>query len=254
VARWQAALVCAGFLSSGCMVGDISDPGPGDPGPGQQDPDPDPEPEPEPDPDYSLLLTPDSQELTLGTSTELLLAVSSSHFDGAVSLAASGVPESWIVTFDPPQVALLADETAEVRVLVEVPSGAEATTATLAVLASAEIGTRDAIAEVTVDNLLLVPIEAGTGEEAHSFPQVAEVRLGATIRFVNYDGDLHRIHASDGDAGFPHQGGPGMVPSDGEGLPGGAYTVEITAAGEYEYYCHEHGRGSGVGVFAVLAP
>lgn len=237
------------------MVGDISDPGPGpgDPGPGQQDPDPE-EPEPEPDPDYSLLLTPGAQELTLGTTTEFSLQVTSSHFDGAVSFSASGVPESWILTFDPPQVLLADEETAEVVVLVEVPSDAEATTATLAIEASAAIGARSAIAQVAVENLLLVPIEAGTGEEAHPFPSLAEVRLGATIRFVNYDGDLHRIHASDDDAGFPHQGGPGMVPSDGEGLPGGAYTVQITEAGEYDYYCHEHGRGSGVGVFSVVAP
>ena len=250
VATWPCVVLFGAVLSGACTVGSLDDVD-NDPDDPMDDPDDPDDPDEPVVQDYSLSVTPPTQEMTLGTATEFSLSLSSTNYAGPVQLSVTGLPATWSASFAPsPTVSLVENQSATVAMSVIVPSNAEAAAANLRIDATADIGAKQSPASVVVENLLVVPIEAGIGEGAHPFGSV-EVRLGATIRFVNYDTELHRIHAGDDDAGFPHEVSPGMAPSDGGGLPGGAYTIDITQAGQYDFYCHEHGQGTGTGLFVV---
>ena len=200
--------------------------------------------------DYTLVLSPLSQEMTLGTSVEFALDITSQKYEGTVALAANNVPASWAVSFSPSNtVTLSKDNTAQVTMIVDVSTVAEATTSTIQVEATSDVGTKNVVADVTVENLLIVPLEDGTGNGTHDFSDIS-IPLGATVLFINYDAMVHGIHAGAADVGFPH--GDPLDPAPSPGLPGETYTVDITEVGTYGFYCHEHGRRSGEGSITTI--
>jgi plastocyanin len=133
-----------------------------------------------------------------------------------------------------------------VTMSVVVPTNAEALTGEIGVVAQAEPGQRDGAVTVAVDNRLLIDIDNGIGATLHPFPPTVEIRLGAIVEFRNLDNDIHRIHADDDGAGFPHQ--------ENVMVQGESYAVSITRTGGYNYYCHIHEVGLGVGRIEVIDP
>ncbi len=241
---------------SACEIGTITVAGPGEPEPAGpdagevDDPAPDPaSPDAAPPEDYSLSLAPDVAEVRLNETAELEITVTSDRFAGPVALSVAGAPTSWTVEVEPSVVTVPADGQASATVRIRVPADGEAMApATLSVEASAAPGLRASTAAVSVINELVVPLLPGTGGGAHVLPPQMRVRLGASITFVNQDTALHRIHSTiDGD-GFPHQPEPGIA-------PGESYTVTPSRArDDFDYYCHEHGPGTGTALIQVVDP
>jgi plastocyanin len=234
---------------AGCGVGDITGPSTGDDPDGgttgDDDDDDDDDSAPGPDAaiaDYIISVDPPTAGATLNTTTDFLVTVQSDHFAGPVTLAASGVPASWQVTFTPsPTVTLAVDGTALVTMTVIVPSNGAATAGVMAVNASAAPGARSANASLTVENLLVMSFAPGTGGGPHDWPPSLDINVGTTVRFANDDSTVHQVHSDNGGAGFPH----------GDPLdPGDSADVTIDAEGELPYYCHEHNQA---GLFRFLA-
>jgi plastocyanin len=222
-----------------CTVGDITNGGGGGGDDVAAGDDEAPGPDASPDPDYALTMTPPSAATTLGTTTNYSVTLTASHFEGPVTLAATGVPASWTATFEPPTVTLGLDDTAIVALSIQIPTDGEAATTpvTIGVDAQAAPGLRQVSSQLTVANELVVAIPDGTGGGAHAFPDRIDLRLGATLRILNSDTTQHRIH-SDGGPGFPHQ--------DESMAQGEAYVVTPGDVGGYNFYCHDHGVGTGV--------
>jgi plastocyanin len=190
-------------------------------------------------PDYSLTMTPPTASTTLGTVSNYSLTLSSTNFEGPVTLTATGLPASWTAEFAPPTVTLGRDDTAIVALSITVPPNGDAAPAgmTIGVDAQAAPGLRQASTVLTVANEYVVAIPAGAGSGAHQFPGRIDLKLGASLRILNSDTTLHRIH-SNGGAGFPHQ-----ETSMGQGE---SYPVTPEDVGGYLFYCHDHGEGTGV--------
>jgi len=233
----------------GCTVGDVSGPAGGGSSPdagadngGDAAPNgPDATPA-----NFTLALAPPSIDTTLGTEVELSVVLSSINFAGSATLGAIGVPDSWSVAFDPPVVSLSLDGVATAIMRVTVPTNAAATTGQIQVEAAAAPGQRAAVASVAVANQVLVRLPTGTAGGAHPFPAPLEIRLGAQVTIANEDPELHRIHSDNSSEGFPHQ--------EGEMGAGGEYSFTITQPGSYNYYCHIHDVGAGVGRIVVSSP
>lgn len=240
-------------LAAGCTVGDLSggtpDPGSGpDAGPGDQ-PQADAAPN-APDaapPDYALTLAPSTAAIELGQEYVFTVSLSSERFAGPVTLAATGAPDSWNVTFAPSEtIDLPLDGSAIATMTVQVPSDAEAAIADVVLTATADPGERSATGAVTVANQLTVAIADGVADGQHAFPGLATVRLGAAIRILNTDGTAHRIHSNNDNAGFPHQ--------EDTMATGEAYEFTLNRTGQFDYYCHVHDVQAGVGAFRVIDP
>ena len=247
--RSLIGLVSLLIVVPACTVGDVSGPGggggsldagaddSGDAAPNGPDPTP---------ANFTLALTPPSVDTTLGTEVELSVVLSSINFAGPATLTAIGVPDSWSIAFDPPVVSLSLDGVATATMMVTVPTNAEATIGQIQVEAAAAPGQRAALASVNVANQVIVRVPTGTGAGAHPFPAPLEIRLGAQVTIANDDPALHRIHSDNNSEGFPHQ--------DDEMGAGGAYSFTITQPGSYNYYCHIHDVGAGVGRIVVSNP
>ena len=182
-------------------------------------------------------MTPPTLATVLSSETRYTITLQSTNYEGPVTLITTGVPASWTTTFEPATVVLALDGTTTVELLVQVPSNGEATTATLGVEATASPGTRAVSSQLVVANELSVAIPSGSGTGGHQFPGRIDLKLGATLKIVNSDGTLHRIH-SDGGPGFPHQ--------DNDMTQGQMYQVIPGDVGQYNFYCHIHGVGTGV--------
>lgn len=253
------ALLALGLATplAACTVGDLSGPGGGGGGGGGGgddigDDDPLP-PDAAPVPDYALSISPPMITTTLGTTSEYTLTLQSDYYEGPVDLAVTGLPETWVATFDPEIVVVALNGTTTVRLSIAVPSNGAATyddpaavaTAPITVEATATPGARTALAELAVENHLYVDIpELGAPNGPHEFPGRIDLKLGAKLSIRNSDDATHRIH-SDGGAGFPHQ--------DDDMAQGQAYTVTPGDLGQYRFYCHSHGEGTGV-TNLVVAP
>ncbi|MCG8421308.1 MAG: plastocyanin/azurin family copper-binding protein [Proteobacteria bacterium] len=237
------------LATTGCTVGggdlsnggeDLDNGSPGGTDPGDQ----------EPQANYTVSVTsPITASLTLGNSADFEISLQSQNFAGPVTLAVANVPSSWEAAFTPEVVSLQKDGSATATLSVVVPTNAEAMSAQIDLQASAAPGQRQGQITVDVANQLIIDITDGTGGNLHPFPPTVEVRSGATVIFQNSDGtpgEEHRIHADADRAGFPHQ--PGSM-SQGQN-----YTVEITVAGTYDYYCHEHEKDAGLGQIVIVDP
>jgi plastocyanin len=243
----------------GCTPGEIgpgSGPGGGggggddgpDAGVSQNAPDAEPAAPDAAPPDYAMSVGPTAGvDLALGQVAELEVTLTSERYDGPVSLAVAGAPASWNITYpEGDTVDLAYDGTATATIQIELPSNGEALSSVLQVTANAGPGERIGTVPVTAINELTVVISDGTADGQHNFPSAAEIRLGAAVKILNADGTLHRIHSDNGNAGFPHQ--------DGEMSQGESYSFTIDQTGQFNYYCHEHNVGAGVGSFVVVNP
>ncbi len=224
-----------------CTVGDLTGPGGGgsgdDTGGGDDTGDDVAGPDAAVAPDFTATMTPATLSTALNSETRYTLTLESSNFEGPVTLTATGVPATWTTSFEPSTVAMALDGTTTVQLVVQVPSNGEAMTATLGVEASGSPGTKVVSSQLVVANELTVVIPSGTATGGHQFPGRIDLKLGATLKVINSDGTLHRIH-SDGGAGFPHQ--------DNDMTQGQSYSVIPGDLGEYRFYCHIHGTGTGV--------
>lgn len=195
--------------------------------------------------------TPEALDLELGINgTAEVTLRSVDGYAGAVALDVAGGLDSWNVTVSPEIVTLAAGQTATATVTVAIPSDAEASDLPVDVdlVATPQEESRDLSLSVktgvTVDNVYRAELAAGTGDGTHAWP-IVTVRLGATVEFANVDNVDHRIHSGYNDAGFSHQPSPGAT--------SWVYPVTITQAGVYnQFYCHEHGAGTGNGVITVV--
>src|SRR5688500_11107915 len=96
-----------------CTVGDITGgPGGGGDDTGGGDATGGPGPDAALIPDYSLTMTPPTASTTLGTVTSYSVTLSSSNFEGPVTLTATGLPASWTAEFSPPSPTLELDGSA----------------------------------------------------------------------------------------------------------------------------------------------
>ncbi len=101
---------------------------------------------------YKVVLSPANLQLAPGTLGEFTLEVSSQGYEGSVSLAATGIPNSWRVKFLPSDVAVVKkNETTTVTVAVDATSETGTTTAKIAIEATSDMGAKDVSADVTVD-------------------------------------------------------------------------------------------------------
>jgi plastocyanin len=191
---------------------------------------------------YTLTASPADQTVRLAEPAAFTLALASENFAGQVTLAVAGLPTTWTATFTPSAtVELVANGQTDVTLTISGPSSEEAVAAALSVTATGSKGEVVTQTSLTVLPELIVPIAAGTGDGPHGFQDIA-VHAGTTIRFTNDDSTGHRIHAND-DGAIEHQ--------DATMGPGQSYDVVVTA-GESQFYCHDHGDGSGIGNLVVL--
>jgi hypothetical protein len=195
--------------------------------------------------DFSIALSPTQQATTLGTETRYTVTLDSSNFSGAVTLAATGVPESWNATFEPsPTVNMALDGTTTATLVVTVPSDAIASNASIGVTASGAPGTRASTGALQVANEYILDIPDGTKNNLHPFPTELQLRLGVTLRIRTLDTQApHRIH-SDGGVGFPHQ--------DTSMTAGQEYDVQPGESGAFRFYCHDHGEGLGATNLTII--
>jgi plastocyanin len=190
---------------------------------------------------YTLAASPADQTIRLAEAAEYQLTLSSENFDGPVTLAAAGVPSTWTVTFEPSDtIELVANQDTVVTMRVGLPSSGEAVAATLDVTANGAMGEVAAQTSMTVLPELIVPIVAGTGSGQHGFQNLA-VHAGVTVKFANDDSVGHRIHAG------------GVIDHQGSTMgPGQSYDIVMIEQGEADFYCHDHGDGSGAATLVVL--
>lgn len=236
-ASLRRRLLCAAAfaLVAACDVGSTL-PGPG----GDDDPGTDAASiDAAPVPAYSVALDPPALTTALGTEVTYVVTVQASAFSGPVTLAASGAPASWAITFTPPSVTALDGGTVASEMKVVIPTNAEPapTGTTLTVDASAAPGPRSASASLTVTNEYTFSIGAGTGTGLHFGAMsggLLRMRAGATLHITNNDTTGHRIHAGGGV--FEHQ--PATM------APGASYTVTVLD-GSDTFYCHDHGQDKG---------
>jgi plastocyanin len=202
-------------------------------------------------PIVSLEVTPPLADLSLGTSASFDVIVTSENYAGPVALSLTGAPASWQVAFDSPTLDFTGTGSLAASFTVTVPPSGDAGSITASVVATASMGPQEAAIQVDVENAYVMAIPDGVGNAgAHGFPQDITVRSGTVIRFENLDTSSgHTIHANGGDA-FPHQDDQ-MAPAPSAGQTGGTYQLTTSNTGIYDFYCHDHGQNTGVGLITV---
>jgi plastocyanin len=187
---------------------------------------------------FAVLATPASRASTLGLQSRYLVKIRSCGDAAANALAASGGPATWTKVIDPPNLTLASNASGVALLTVSVPSDGDAGMATFDITAQAGANTVHASADLNVANEYILTIADGTGSGDHHFPAFLQLKLGAKLRTLDADSVLpHRIHG-DGAGGFLHQAG--------EMTQGQEFDITTTAVGgPYDFYCHDHGTGSG---------
>jgi len=232
-----------GLTLAACTVGSLGDdttPPPGDDTtpPGDDGTTP-------PTPRLDVTVTPPATVtgLELGSTLDFTItATASGGFAGDVTLAANGVPTSWLAAFAPgPTITLAADGTATATMTVTIPSDGEAIPATVAIDYTSSLGSAQAVgASVTVLNQFTETVTVN-GNGVCIYPQqngapVAvnnrrKLRAGTTLRIRNGGTIPMRIHVSDGVDGFSHQGNAMAANA--------TYDSVVTGGTSAEWYCHQ---------------
>ena len=191
--------------------------------------------------DYALQVTPTGSG-GLGTVIELTVDLTSSHFSGPVTVAATGAPANWTVAITPASVDLTDGGTGRATIKLTVPPNGDGAPGGQAinVVGTAAPGQRTATSTVTVENVYTLAI--GTpGAQGQHFGTMAggqlRMKRGAKLRIPNTDAIAHRIHSDAGVSGFPHQAASMAA--------GAAYEVTLSSTGSDLFYCHDHGQGTG---------
>ncbi|MEZ4402286.1 MAG: hypothetical protein R3B06_19835 [Kofleriaceae bacterium] len=231
-----ALLVFPLAILAACDVGSVT-PGGGDDVPGVDAA----IPVDAPIPTFAVAVDPPAASTSLGTVTSFTVTLTSSHFAGPVTVAATGAPAGWSVEVLPATITLGDGGTATAQVKVTVPSNAPAAPAgqDLAISATAPAYSASGSAALTVANEFTLNIgQAGGGIHFGAMNGgVVRLRAGTLFHIKNDDtGTAHRIHTGGGIGGFDHQGS--------DMAPGGSYDVTPTG-GSDSFYCHDHGQGSG---------
>ena len=195
-------------------------------------------------PGIAVSASPAGRSVILGTQHRLLIKLRSCGYAGPVTLSVNGTAASWSTTLDPPMLALASNASAESALSIQIPTDGDAGAFVLQVSAQGSGTTGSASANLDVLKQVIVPFADGTGGGDHNFPAMLIVKLGTTVRFVNYDStSVHQIHAAYPNQGFPH--GSSDIPFGGE------FDVTPTVPGMYDYYCHDHMVAAGSGKVLV---
>ena len=254
------ALILALAPLVGCSVGEITGTGVGDgdgngSGDGSGDGDGDGDGSGggggENTPTVSLEVLPALAEMTLGTSATFDVIVTAEDYSGSVALALQGAPASWQVSFDSPSLQFTGSGSLTGTMTVTVPPSGDAVAVGAMLVATATMGPSQTAVQIDVEKTLLVPIRDGVGASgAHGFPRDITIKSGTVVRFMNYDTTSgHTIHANGGDS-FPHEDDQ-MAPAPSSGQTGGMYEITTGPSGIYDFYCHDHGENTGIGLISV---
>jgi plastocyanin len=202
-------------------------------------------------PTVSLEVLPPLAEMTLGTSSTFDVIVTAENYSGSVTLALQGAPGSWQVALDSPTLSFTGSGSLAGTMTVTVPPSGDAGAINAMLVATASMGPSQTAVQFDVEKALLVPIRDGVGAAgAHGFPQDITIKSGTVVRFVNYDTLTgHTIHANGGDA-FPHEDDQ-MARALSAGQAGGTYEITTGPSGIYDFYCHDHGENTGIGLITV---
>lgn len=189
---------------------------------------------------FAIATSPSTQNAMLGSQTYYYVKVRSCGTSAGNSLAASGVPTNWTVTFDPTSVTPAANSTAVALMKIAVATNGDAGVHAIDLSAQSAAATVHDSPSLDVTNMYIVTIADGTGLGAHVLPGFLYLRVGATLRMFNADTTSeHLIHATTNVIpGFVHQnsGGPGIT-------AGQYYDLTSTGTGNDSIYCHLHGNG-----------
>ena len=197
----------------------------------------------EPPPGAGVLkvaLNPPSADLVLGeTKTFSVSLTSEGGYTGEVQLQAQGLPPSWVATFTPPTATVAANGSTSVQLRIDIPTLADARMAPL-VIAAAGPGGSGAVMPLAVnvapEVIIHIPpgaLNMGVNAFGTAPTQVRYLAPGTKVTWKNDDSIQHRIHGP-GTNGFTHQLDNDML------KPGGSYSVTITAAANFDYFCHTH--------------
>lgn len=199
----------------------------------------------------SLSVDQNSIATLLNSTSDVVVTVSSDNYAGTVFLSLAGAPESWQVTFQPAQLTFTGSGTLQSNLSIVIPSDGEAQQAQLTVTGDSDVDSVSATVTFDVENAVEIGIADQTGAGGnHAFPAELAINSGTMVRFTNYDTTIgHTIHASGGDD-FPHQQGQ-MQAAPSSGTAGGSYDVMPQNAGNYDFYCHDHGQNTGIGLVSV---
>lgn len=193
-----------------------------------------------PTPTFAITVDPPTATTTLGTETTFTITVASSHFAGAVDLAATGASAGWTVVLDTPTVTLTDGGTATATARVRVASnGAAAPAGTALTFAgSSPSFSGSGSAALTVTNDFNVDIGAAGGGQHFGAMRGTTITLkaGTRLHIRNNDTIAHRIHSNGGIGGFDHQA---------NNMNGGASFDVTPTDGSDSFYCHVHGEGTG---------
>ena len=189
-------------------------------------------------PAIAAVVSPSTQQTTLGTQKHYLVHVRSCGFAGSVALTPSGAPASWTVALDPPSLNLTTGSIGGSEMAVTVPSDGDAGLHTISMSAAASGANTAALsADLNVANEYLIHFAPdGTGSGTHAFyPTDLTVKLGAKLRYIDDDATTgHRIHGENSGAGFSHQAS--------DMSQGQEYDITTLATVTRTLvYCHDHG-------------
>ena len=199
----------------------------------------------------SLEVLPALADMTLGTTATFDVIVTSESYSGSVSLALQGAPASWQIAFDSPSLDFTGSGSLAGSMTVTVPPSGDAGAVSTTLVATASMGPQETPIQFDVERALLVPISDGVGASgAHGFPRDVTIKSGTIVRFVNYDTvSGHTIHTNGGD-NFPHEDDQ-MARAPAAGQAGGSYEITTGPSGIYDFYCHDHGENTGIGLISV---
>ena len=194
-----------------------------------------------PTPTVAVAVTPPSVTTTLGTESTFTVALTSSHFTGAVNLAATGAPAGWVVTITPTSLSLTDGGSGTATVKVRVPSnGTPAPTGQALTITATGAGVSGTgPASLAVTNEYIINVGSGAGGGTHWGAMnggTIRLKAGTRLHIRNDDIIAHRVHTGGGVAGFDHQGS--------DMGPGGSFDVTPTSGSDI-FYCHDHGQGTG---------
>ena len=188
---------------------------------------------------FAISASPSTQSALLGSQSYYYVKVRSCDTSAGNSLAASGVPTNWTVTFDPTSVTPAANSTAVALMKIAVATNGDAGVHAIDVSAQSAAATVHASPSLDVTNMYIITIPDGSGSGDHHIGGTLYLRVGATLRMFNADTTSnHLIHAGLV-PGFQHEyvGGPGIS-------AGQYYDLTSTSSGTDMVYCHLHGGGT----------
>jgi|SRR5690349_1655123 len=190
---------------------------------------------------YTITLDTETVDSELLATTEIAVTVTPTDgFEGTVTLAAAGLPDTVTATFTPPTVDLSSGP-ADATLALTVPSTITPTTTPTTITVG------DATFTLTIQRAITIDIVPGATTAPLAFgPRPIVIHAGTIsmddpiqVRFYNQDSVPHEVHAAQMGQGFAH---------DATLIAPDAYDPLIRnpfEAGSYDFYLHDLGDTDG---------